>query len=72
MKTPETRSRFQAPSRHYHRHRVEDADEAWDRWIGGDLERNKGNGVKYRVTMLWILMAAAFLAVLGVMCYQML
>jgi hypothetical protein len=70
MKTPETRVRFQAPSRHYHRHRVEDPDQAWDRWIGSSTERKDGG--KFRVTMLWILLAAAFLTVLGVMCYQML
>jgi hypothetical protein len=69
MKTPETRVRFQAPSRHYHRHRVDDASEAWSRWIGGSTER-KGSG-SLRIVALWILAAVAFLAVLGVMCYQM-
>lgn len=70
MKTPESRARFQAPSRHYHRHRVEDANQAWDRWIGDPTERKESG--KFRVTMLWILVAAGFLAVLGVMCYQLL
>jgi hypothetical protein len=69
MKTPESRDRFQAPSRHYHRHRVEDPGEAWDRWIGGSPGKRRSR--KIRTVALWVLAAAAFLTVVGVMCYQM-
>jgi hypothetical protein len=31
MKTPETRPRFQAATRHYHRHRTD--SRGWDDWI---------------------------------------
>lgn len=68
MKTPESRVRFQAPSRHYHRHRVEDENEAWDRWIGDRTRKGKG---KIQIVAVWILAVAAFLTVVGTMCYQM-
>jgi len=70
MKTPENRTRFQASSRHYHRQRAEDENEAWDRWIADPTKRKEGG--KFHVTMLWVLVAAIFLTVLGAMCYQML
>jgi hypothetical protein len=70
MKTPDTRVRFQAPSRHYHRHRVDNANEAWNRWIGNETER-KAKG-KFATFALWFLVAAAFLGVVGAMCYQLL
>ncbi len=72
MKTPESRDRFQSSSRHYHRHRVEDENEAWNRWIEGAEGRKRKGSRKVAVVALWLLTAAAFLGVVGAMCYQML
>ena len=69
MKTPDSRSRFQAPSRHYHRHQVDDTDEAWSRWIGGDKQVKRPG--RFKAPLLWVLAIMGFLGLLGAMCYQM-
>jgi hypothetical protein len=70
MKTPDSRVRFQAPSRHYHRHRVEDPEGAWNQWIGGHRPEPKpAHGIAKKIA--WTLAIAAFGGLIAVMYYQM-
>lgn len=67
MKTPRSRPRFQAPSRHYHRHRVEDPD-PWNTWIGGSKKPEAGKGRKLAG---WITALVIFSGLIAFVCYQM-
>lgn len=70
MKTPDSRARFQAPSRHYHRARAEDTESAWQQWIGDD-RKNRGRSRGILKASAWVLGILAFCSVIAVMCYQM-
>ena len=70
MKTSNSRARFQAPSRHYHRHRVENPDDAWDQWIGDNRSERKPSRSVARA-IGWTFAISAFLGLIGVMYYQM-
>ena len=67
---PDSRARFQAPSRHYHRHRVEDPQESWDQWIGNQRRGRKSyRGLAKGIA--WALGALGFGGLIALMYYQM-
>jgi hypothetical protein len=70
MKTPDSRREFHTPSRHYHRHRIQDPD-PWDTWLG--LEKKARRGARRgRKIAVWTFGVAGFLAVVGLVCYELL
>lgn len=69
MKTPDSRRAFHTPSRHYHRHRIQDPD-PWNTWLG--LEKKTAEGKRSRRLILWTLGSFSFVAVIAAACYRLL
>lgn len=70
MKTPTSRARFQAPSRHYHRHRVENSESAWNQWVGDQPNRTHKVGPLMKGAA-WVFGFLAFGGLITLMCFQM-
>jgi len=71
MKTPDTRPRFQAPKRHYHRSRVENPHAGWESWIGHPKKERKLAPGIWRIAG-WLGALLAFAGLIVLMCYQLL
>lgn len=71
MKTPDSRSRFQSATRHYHRYREENRD-GWGDWVDGTRKSGKS---KHPGRWKWLLAVSAVVglaALLGVVFLKVL
>jgi len=63
MKTLQTRPRFQAATRHYHRHRED--NRGWDDWVDGARKPGTSRRRIWIAASVVVLMSAAVMALFG-------